>query len=336
MDRLQAMRVFVRVAELGSFTRAASALGLSRARVSEAVGELEQTLGARLLHRTTRHVAATDDGRAYYERCRQILSDIDDADALVARTPRGRGGVRGRLRVAMPVALARAFVVPALPAFLARHPELALEMRLNNAALHLLEDGVDCAISYGLPADESLVATRIMETQLSTCAAPSYLGKRGLPRAPAELAQHDCVAFLALDSAREAAWSFLEGGQRVSIYPRARLAFNSMEACVEAAEAGLGVTQVLSSLLDHALARGRLRVLLEEQAAPGPSIFVVYPPHREASPRLRAVLAFLREAFMQRGAIAPSEAGAPSAAGAPLDAGKRRRPAAPRRPGRRG
>jgi len=308
MDRLQAMRVFVRVADLGSFTRAAAALGLSRARVSEAIGELEQALGVQLLHRTTRHVAATDDGRAYHERCRQILSDIDDADALVARSTRGRGRVRGRLRVAMPMALARAFVVPALPDFLARYPELALELRLHNAALHLLEDGVDCAVSYGLPADEGLVATRILETHLATCAAPSYLARRGTPREPAELAQHDCVAFLALDSAREAAWSFVERGEPVSSYPRARLAFNSMEACVEAAEAGLGITQVLSSLLEPALGRGSLRPLLEAHAAPGPSIYVVYPPHREASPRLRAVLGFLRDAFAPRGGepVAPS------------------------------
>lgn len=298
MDRLHALRVFVRVAELGSFTRAAAALGLSRARVSEAVGELERSLGVRLLHRTTRQVALSDDGRAYYERCRSILSDLDDADALVAR---GRGRVRGRLRLAMPMALARAFVVPALPAFLAEHPELALEVRLNNAALHLLEDGVDCAISYGLPTDEGLVATSIMETHLSTCASPSYLARRGTPREPEELLQHDCVAFLALDSAREAAWSFLEHGQRTSLFPRAKLGFNSMEACVAAAEAGLGVTQVLSSLVDAALAGKRLHPVLESHAAPGPSIFVVYPPQREASPRLRALVAFLRAAFARGG-----------------------------------
>jgi LysR family transcriptional regulator, regulator for bpeEF and oprC len=308
MDRLHALRVFVRVAELGSFTRAAAALGLSRARVSEAVSELEQSLGVRLLHRTTRHVSLSDDGRVYFERCRVILSDLDDADALVAR---GRGRVRGRLRLAMPMALARSFVVPALPAFLAQHPELALEVRLENAALHLLEDGVDCAISYGLPADEGLVATSIMDTYLSTCAAPSYLARRGAPRKPAELPEHDCVAFLALDSGREAAWSFLDGAERSSLYPRAKLGFNSMEACVAAAEAGLGVTQVLSSLVDAALARKRLRAVLEDHAAPGPSIFVVYPPQREASPRLRALLGFLRGAFARGGTAAPRRRGRP-------------------------
>lgn len=318
MDRLQAMRIFTRVAALGSFTRAASELGLSRARVSEAVSELEQALGARLLHRTTRRVSVSDDGRAYHDRARQILADLDDAEAVLAGS---KAKVRGLLRVAMPMALARSYVVPALPRFLARHPELGLEVRLENRALHLLEDGVDCALSYGLPADAGLVAQRILSTHLATCASPAYLERRGVPRDPADLVQHDCVSFLALDSARPTPWSFSSGaasagagaggasGTRASAagvsgggtsstwQPRGQLGFNSMEACVEAAVAGLGITQVLSSLARPALASRRLRAVLARHAAPGPSIYLVYPPHRQASPRLRALLAFLREVF---------------------------------------
>lgn len=297
MDRLTAMRVFVRVAELGSFTRAASELGLSRARTSEAVGELEQALGARLLHRTTRSVSLSDDGRAYHERARQILADVDDAEAQLAG-PKGK--LRGLLRVAMPMALARAFVVPALPSFFARHPELALEVRLENRALHLLEDGVDCAVSYGLPADAGLVAQRIRSTHLLTCAAPGYLARRGVPREPGQLDRHDCVTFLALDTARPAPWSFLHEGTSSSWQPRGQLGFNSMEACVEAAAAGLGVTQVLSSIAEVALKKKRLRAVLGAFAAPGPSIYVVYPPQRQASPRLRALLEFLRREFAAR------------------------------------
>jgi LysR family transcriptional regulator for bpeEF and oprC len=301
MDRLQAMRVFVRVAELGSFTRAASALGLSRARVSEAVQELEHTLGARLLHRTTRHVAVSDDGRVYYERARQILVDLDDAEAALGGA---RASARGRLRVAMPMGLARSFVVPALPGFFAEHPELALEVRLENRTLALLEDGVDCAISYGKPSDEGLVAQSILETHLLTCAAPAYLARRGVPAAPADLEGHDCIAFLSLDAARPTPWSFAERGASVSpsgvsFAPQGSVAFNSMEACVEAAVAGLGVTQVLSSLAERAIERGELSPVLADHAAPGPRIYVVYPPHRQASPRLRALIAFLRGVFAQ-------------------------------------
>jgi LysR family transcriptional regulator for bpeEF and oprC len=305
MDRFQAMRVFTRVAELGSFTRAASELGLSRARVSEAVSELEQALGARLLHRTTRRVSLSDDGRAYHERARQILADMDDAEAQLAGS---RATVRGLLRVAMPMALARSYVVPALPRFLARHPELGLEVRLENRALHLLEDGVDCALSYGLPADAGLVAQSILSTHLATCASPTYLERRGVPREPAELAQHDCVSFLALDSARPTPWSFSSDGVSSGWQPRGQLGFNSMEACVEAAVAGLGITQVLSSLAQPALASRRLKAVLARHAAPGPSIYLVYPPHRQASPRLRALLGFLREVFQRTAKTTPSPA----------------------------
>jgi LysR family transcriptional regulator for bpeEF and oprC len=303
MDRLQAMRVFARVAELGSFTRAASELGLSRARVSEAISELERALGVRLLHRTTRSVSLSDDGRQYHERVRQILSDVADAEAVLGGS---KAKVRGLLRLALPMALARTIVVPALPRFLARHPELALEVRLENRSLHLLEDGVDCALSYGLPADAGLVAQSILSTHLSTCAAPAYLERRGVPREPRELAQHECIPFLALDSARPAPWSFLHGGLPQSYEPRGQIGFNSMEACVEAAVAGLGVTQVLSSLVQPMLAKRRLRGLLAAHAAPGPSIYLVYPPHRQTSPRLRALLGFLRAAFAER---APPRAG---------------------------
>lgn len=298
MDRIFAMRVFARVAECGSFTRAASELGLSRARTSEAVSELERALGARLLHRTTRSVALSDDGRAYLERVRPILADLDDAEALFAGS---KATLRGRLRVAMPMALARSFVVPALPAFLGRHPEIALEVRLENRALHLFEEGIDCAVSYGLPADTGLVAQSVCSTQLLTCAAPAYLARRGTPREPAQLEQHDCIAFLALDSARPAPWSFLQAGAPLSWHPRGQLGFNSMEACVEAAAAGLGVTQVLSSLAERALAGKRLRAVLGAYVAPGPGIYLVFPPQRQASARLRALLDFLRRALAARG-----------------------------------
>lgn len=294
MDRLQAMRVFVRVAELGSFTRAALGLGLSRARVSEAVAELEHALGARLIHRTTRRVSLSDDGRAYYERARQVLADVEEAEALVVGSPRT---ARGRLRVAMPMALARLHVVPALPALLSRHPELALEIRLENRAVDLLEEGLDCALSYGKPAEEELVARRIAETHLLTCAAPAYIGQHGAPRTPDDLTAHNCVAFLALAGARPSPWLFERGGEAVTHRPSGNLAFNSMEACVEAAAAGLGVTQVLSSLAERAVRARKLRPILHDYAARGPNIYVVYPPHRHLSPRLGVLLDFLSEVF---------------------------------------
>jgi LysR family transcriptional regulator for bpeEF and oprC len=294
MDRLHGMRVFARVAELASFARAADALGLSRARVSELVAGLERALGARLLHRTTRRLSLTDDGRAYYERCARILADVEEAEALVARS---RGSPRGRLRVDMPMALARQFLVPALPRLLARHPELQLEVRLENRAIDLVAEGVDCAISYGEPLDADLVARRIGTTHLVTCASPDYLARHGTPRSPDDLARHNAIAFLALATARPAEWVFERAGARGTRRPSGNLAFNSMEACVEAAAAGLGVTQVLSALAHGAIVAGRLAPVLIGWAAEGPALYVVYPPNRQLSARIRAFAEFAGEVF---------------------------------------
>lgn len=298
MDRLQAMRVFVRVTELGSFVRAAEALQLSRARVSEALADLERSLGTRLVHRTTRRLSLSDDGRVYYDRCARILSDIDEADALVVRS---RDVPRGRLRVDMPMALARLFLVPALPKLLSTHPELVLEVRLENRAIDLLEEGVDCAVSYGLPAGVDVVARQIASTRLVTCAAPAYLARHGVPESPAALRMHDCIAFLALDTARSAAWAFSRGDARLVHTPTGNLAFNSMEACMEAAQAGLGVTQVISALAHRAVQSGKLVPVLMDWVAAGPPLYVVYPPNRQASARIRVFVDFVAEVFAAAG-----------------------------------
>ncbi|HYO94535.1 MAG TPA: LysR family transcriptional regulator [Polyangiaceae bacterium] len=298
MDHLLAIRTFLRVAELASFARAAESLGASRARVSELVAELEQQLAARLLHRTTRHVSLTDDGRVYYESCRQIVADLAEAEALLARASRGP---RGRVRIAMPMALARLFFVPALPRLLEQYPELELELKLENRSVELLQEGVDCAISYGEPSDQELVARRLGSTRLLTCAAPSYLARHPRIRKPTDLERHKCIAFLALASGRPAAWSFARRGERCSHLPRGNLAFNSMEACVDAAAAGLGVTQVLSSLSHAAVLAGTLVPVLLDWAVPGPPLYIVYPPNRKLSSRLRAVIDFACELFAAQG-----------------------------------
>jgi LysR family transcriptional regulator for bpeEF and oprC len=294
VDRLHGMRVFARVAELGSFARAADSLELSRARVSELVAALERGLGARLLHRTTRALSLTDDGRAYYERCARILADVEEAEAMVASA---RASPRGRLRVDMPMALARQFLVPALPRLLERHPELQLEVRLENRAIDLVEEGVDCAISYGEPRDADLVVRRIGATHLVTCAAPAWLARHGTPRVPEDLARHNAVAFLALATARPADWVFERRGVRTTHRPAGNLAFNSMEACVEAAAADLGVTQVLSALAHGAIVAGRLAPVLVDWAAAGPALYLVYPPNRHQSARIRAFAQFAAEVF---------------------------------------
>jgi LysR family transcriptional regulator for bpeEF and oprC len=294
MDQLNAIRVFARVAELGSFARAADALGMSRAMVTTRVAQLEARLGARLLHRTTRRVGLTDDGRAYYERCLRILADLDEAEEALGRR---RTRPSGRLRVQLPVALGRLFVIPALPRLLERYPGLELEVRLANRVVDLVEEGVDCAIRLGQPPEQSLVARRIASTRLATCASPEYLRRRGVPRLPDDLARHDCIAFLDLATGRPADWVFARAGASVARAPGGRLAFNSMEAAVEAAAAGLGVAQVLSSLAEGAVVAGRLRPLLVDWAAEGPPLYVAYPHHRHLSAKIRAFVDFAAEVF---------------------------------------
>lgn len=324
MDRLQAMRVFARVAELGSFARAADALALSRARVSESIAALERSLGARLVHRTTRHVALSDDGRAFYERVARILGDVDEAEALVRRS---RSVARGRLRIDMPMALARLFVVPALPRLLARHPRIELEIRIENRAIDLIQEGLDCAITYGAPADADLVATRVGTTHLITCASPAYLTRHPAPLTPRGLGSHNGIAFLSLPHARPADWRFDQDGTPSVFRPRGNLAFNSMEACVDAALAGLGVTQVLSSVAHKAISAGALRPVLLDWAAEGPSLYVVYPPNRQQSARIRAFVAFATEIFAEADTGWKDLASAPARRGRPSRTPGRPRPA---------
>jgi LysR family transcriptional regulator for bpeEF and oprC len=296
MNRLAAMQIFVRIVDSGSFTRAAHALGISRARVTEALQDLEQALGARLIHRTTRNLALTDDGRTYYGRVTQILADLEAAEDEV-----GKPGaeVRGLLRADMPVALTRLFVLPELPKFLKKYPRLQLEIRLENRSIQLLQEGVDCAVSYGAPTGLDYVVRPLATTRLLTCASPAYLKRHRAPAKPADLSKHDCVGFLDPVSARPALWQFVDSGQPSVHAPKGNLAFNAMEACVEAAAMGLGVTQVLSSVAHNAIKDGRLIPLLVPYTSEGPGLYFALAPNRQASVRLRTFAGFIKQVFSQ-------------------------------------
>jgi len=190
-------------------------------------------------------------------------------------------------------------VACALPRLLARHPEIQLEVRLENRAINLVVEGVDCAISYGPPSDADLVARKVGTTHLLTCAAPAYLARHPAPRTPEALASHNAIAFLALATARPATWEFERAGVRRIHRPIGNLAFNSMEACVEAAQAGLGITQVLSSLAHRAIASKSLLPVLLDWATEGPSLYMVYPSNRQQSARIRAFIEFVTVIFRE-------------------------------------
>jgi len=298
MNRLVAMRVFVKVVELGSFSRAADQLELSRARVSELVQGLEAALKSQLLHRTTRSLALTDSGRAYFERVSLILADIAEAEneARVSNS-----AVCGKLRVHLPVALTRIYVLPQLSKLVRRHPALELEIRMENRILELPREGVDCAVTYGKPNDLDLVVRPLHTTQMLTCASPGYLKHHTAPKTPAGLAKHNMIAFLGSPWQRPVDWHFSDAKGESSLRPTGNLAFNSMEACVEAAAMHLGVTQVWSSVANNAVSEGRLVPILTSCVSAGPGLYFSYLAQHHASARLRAFADFLKGVFAALG-----------------------------------
>jgi DNA-binding transcriptional LysR family regulator len=286
MDRLDQYRVFVQVAEMGSFIRAANALQLPRASVSAAVAQLEQRLGTRLLHRSTRKVHVTPDGEALLERLRALLADIEEAEQLFQAQQRQ---VSGRLNVDVPSRIARRLVAPALPELLRRHPRLQLALGSSDRAIDLVHEGVDCAVRVGTPQDSSLVVRTIGRLALVNCASPAYLREHGVPADAAALAQaHVAVGYAAPASGRELPWECAHGEQVQTIALRSRVVVNNAESYIACCLAGLGLIQVPRFDVQHLLATGELvEVLPDGRALPMP-IAIVYPHRRQRSPRLLA------------------------------------------------
>ncbi|MGO4469877.1 LysR family transcriptional regulator, partial [Pseudoduganella sp. RAF53_2] len=238
MNKLQAMEVFVQVVDGGGFTRAAEALQLPKATVSTLVASLEQALAVKLLHRTTRQVTVTADGAAYYERCLRILADVKDAEESISRT---RLSPSGRLRVDAPTGLSGDIVVPALPDFFERYPDISLELGSSDRLVDLVEEGVDCAIRAGVLANSSLIARRVGILSFIACAAPSYLERYGMPRHPNELERHRCVNYFSSKTGRIFPWDFNRSGERIELPLPGAIALNDSNSYVQAGLAGLGV-----------------------------------------------------------------------------------------------
>lgn len=294
MDLLQAVVVFVRVVESGSLVRAAERLDLSPPMVTTRLNQLERHLGARLLARTTRRLALTEDGRAFYDRALRILADVAEAEDAVGGR---RGDARGRLRVAMPGAFAHLVLMPSLPRLLAQHPALALEILVEQRPLDLVQEGIDCAIRAAPVAEGDLVARRIGTARFVTVASPTYLAGSGAPRHPDELAGHACIGWLAPGSAHAAEWRHERDAEARALAPAGRLAFGTQEACVEAAIEGLGIAHVFSSLAHAPVMSGKLEPLLADWTPPGPPVSVVYPGSRYLSAKVRAFADFAQDVF---------------------------------------
>jgi DNA-binding transcriptional LysR family regulator len=287
MDRLVSMTTFVKAAELGGFAPAAKTLGISPTMVGLHVRALENRLGSRLLNRTTRRQSLTEVGRLYYERCRQILADIEDADQTASQL---RAAPRGRLRVNAPVSFGVHALTPVITDYLAAYPEVEVDLAVNDRVIDLVEEGFEVAVRVGPLADSGLVARPLAPYQLVVCASPDYLARHGAPRQPADLSQHNCLAFDRWGAPN--AWTFHNGAAAVA---RGAFRTNNGEALRVAALRGLGIIQQPSVLLAEDLRCGRLVRVLPEYSLPTRPMHLVYLPDRRPTPKLRTFIDFVLE-----------------------------------------
>lgn len=295
MDRLTSMEVFQWVVDLGSFSRAADRLDLSKASVTAHISALESRLGVKLLNRTTRRLSLTDDGAVYLEHVRRLLADVQETEAALAA---GRSVPRGLLRADMPVTLGRQYIVPALPRFAAQYPELQVIARLEDRRSNLVEEGIDVAVRNGPLSDSSLVARRVYEARWRTYASPDYLALYGEPKTPAELDGHACIGLFAVSRGEVFEWMFEKDGKRVVRPPGGRLAVSNGEAMLDAAVNGAGIAQTLDMFASRWVASGALRPILADwQRTDAYPISVVYPQGHHLSAKVRAFVDFVAGLF---------------------------------------
>lgn len=292
MDRLTSMEVFVTAVERGGFAAAAAEFGISATMVGLHVRALEDRLGSRLLNRTTRRQSLTEVGRVYYERCKQILADVDAAEASADEL---RAAPRGRLRVAAPVSFGVHALAPAIADYLALHPEVQIELAVNDRVVDLVEEGYEIAIRVGTLADLGLIARALAPYRLVACAAPAYLEQYGAPHEPADLVGHNCLSFAF--SGLKDEWFFEGPGGTVSAQVRGTLHANNSGALRMAALAGLGITLQPEVAVRDDIAAGRLVALLDGYSLAARPMHLVYLPDRRPTPKLRTFIDFVAARF---------------------------------------
>lgn len=302
MDRLEAMRLFTRIVELGSFRRAAEQLDLTRTSATLVVKQLETRLGVRLLQRTTRHVHPTAEGAAYYERCVAILADVEDAEAAVVQDARSP---QGRIRVDLAGSLCRLVLIPALPAFCRRYPLLTLDISVNNRQIDLVREGVDCVLRIGELRDSALLFRPLGHIEQVSCASAGYLARHGAPATLDDLEGHQAVDYISTSTGRPASLEFVIDNQVVERRLPAVVAVNNGDAYVAACEAGFGIIQAPAYQVRDQLASGLLVEILPGHRPPALPLTVLYPHGRQLPPRLRVFIDWLLELFLPVSPQAP-------------------------------
>jgi DNA-binding transcriptional LysR family regulator len=291
MNRLEAMAAFARVAELQSFTAAATSLGLPKSSASQAVSQLEAHLKVQLLYRTTRRVQLTHDGQAYYERCREILAELDELDSMFEQ----KSDLTGALRVDMSVSLARNFLVPRLPEFLDRHPGLEIELSCTDRRVDVVAEGFDCVIRVGALSDSTLMSRPLGLMHMGNYASPAYLARHGEPKTLDDLTSHHLIHYALTLGARPFGFEYREGNDYRVIDMPGRITVNNTEAFSSAALAGLGLFQSPRTGNRQHVAEGRLVEILPQYEAEPLPIAMVYPRRRHQARRVRAFMDWVAE-----------------------------------------
>ncbi|WP_175725794.1 LysR family transcriptional regulator [Burkholderia ambifaria] len=304
MDRFDAMRAFVRVVEAGSFTKAAETLHMSKTTVTQLVQQLEARLRVRLLNRTTRRINVTPDGIAYYERVTRLLADMDDVETSLSSAS---AVPRGRLRVDVPSPFARLILIPALPAFLARYPDIQLDMGVSDRTVDIIGENVDCVVRGGEPNDQSMVARRVAELSLGIVASPGYLALAGTPSHPVELenSHHRIVGFSWGRAGKLYPLVMHRSGETVAVQGRYALAVDDGNAYLAAGVAGLGIMWLPQYMAKAHLERGELVTLFDDWQLDPMPLYIAYPPNRHVSAKLRAFIDWVVELMNPHAPVEP-------------------------------
>jgi DNA-binding transcriptional LysR family regulator len=290
MDRMTSMETFVRVVETGSFSVAARYMRVGQPAVSKTIAQLEDRLGVKLLIRSTRGLSTTEAGQSYYERAKRAIEEADEADVAA----RGAGaGLTGRLRVSAAVTFASIHIIPRLPRFLAEHPDLELEVVLDDRNIDLVQDGIDVSFRMGTLADSSLTARRIGRGKRVVLGTPAYFERAGVPCVPGDLAGHQAIVYLRLGDA----WAFRRDGTEASVAIRSRLKVSAAEGVRAAVLADLGLCVASEWMFSPELASGRVRAVLTDWTLPPVDLWAVSPAGRTATAKTRAFVSFIEQAL---------------------------------------
>lgn len=287
MDRLGRLRVFVRVVDCKSFTKAAETLAIPRSTVSIAIKELEKLVGARLLSRTTRSVVPTHDGVAFYQQCSRLIDDYEEVEGLFRKA---HAELRGRLKVNVPGRIGRMIIAPAVPAFVSKYPNIVLEIGITDRTVDLQHEGIDCVVRVGELADSNLIARRIGDLDIVNCASRDYLARYGMPVRPSDLRRHRAVAYVPPSGGKPEPWQYVDAKGLQSINVTPSIAVDNAEMLIACCLAGLGLIQVPSYDVREHLRRGELVKVLPKHCSPPMPIHIVYPHRRHLSGRLQVFI----------------------------------------------